>query len=1509
MKRVGQPKRRNNTSTSATLLASTVPSFKVNYRAGEAWLFQMLKSCLLQLKGGAAAQSESHYVSETSSSVIRKVPPPPDSNMLLAMPSEEDTSLPSPDSMPTIDENVGAVPVYEDTLACDENGAKTRQCWLDKHRTTPTHWPLIWNADNKFFEKHDFCRVMKSTAVAIGHDGHRCPEADPMRLFTLVDSNGIHATCHGEPEFQQLLRAGIFPGSVKEPKTGYALGLLEYYRQERSQGKGSASNFVLVLQRLADPFFAGQVPDIYHNFLAITRWHAHLDIILRCGQANGVENPLPGETDRPYPHRPLGYLGLNCAACPEHLISNNNTLDGNFKMNMFYKHNNGSDDALTDGRMYFPKQTEYDDIAAKIVVKDEDKASRFITSDCLIADIVQEVPCNAHIRAIRHQGSVKYGNTAISGVIACACDHTVAGSFIDMKKGEAFGLGTYAQREHLRHTNSPPHGEESETPTVWSYDSFCSFVVNLLERAIALFPDEKWLQTLLKQSEGQIPADHIRNHGPGCQEIWQAVYFACRAHFHGESAEMLWAFLNALGSSTRQMTAGARHDIINFVVDAWNTRKVLRQAELCAEERLTALHLFELHMAVVEDLSKQNATEVVGWSQLPRVSSVYQHESKSVMTIENMLASMMAEEDDKATREKGYEARTSIAQWIRDGMFIERDQQFIIALVVYHREHPLQETWTTIMQQRKTLNTDLKKFRNRQRDIYPRLTLSGLDVDEPELTAIQLPSYRIKHGQRLATSVGATEFDSKLRDAEIKLRCREAENGILAVQATSLALSAVKKARDLDYRGQAGTTRSQRNLQKAEMMKTFEIAMYNRARAALVTLGHLDSDSVGPYPPLSARDTRQKETNLHRAKGDSRLFDGTAWYLQSGEKISGAPVSLTLGPQGLGSDDDEPRLLAGTQSLKRLASGLTKSPRKRKRIEDILPDNVVVEEPLSEAEDSDPENAVEDEATAGIKADEEEERRWKATTRSSGNDGKLAEYKRESVKVQWFRAQAEMYRWLEQYERKHAELMRVIARYRRDSIVWKGLGDREETHNGEINSAATFAWMQGTMYHRLKHNAKIIFKDTKSGTHHDWVTATTFDELVIKIDVWRDAVFTWMDEMCTNRITLVLCGTVDPHNSSTMLDYRRPRHWSCAGHSSSGNRTRVLTKGGGWPTGTWVGHPADEPELELCTAHSRSDLVWTTRSGDTLLQFHGRWAMPHFLIHDNEFMEKASEDIYKMECTMNDVRTAEENAQTKFNSFKTEAIDTAEMRAKTAIGASEQKKRKLQAERKALLNKGPLPSAAHNLDQTETQRTTSPTNEPRRARTSHDHCAVEETSCGVCKEKEHAEAIALIQKRIDEIIDLQTERKHLETQVRGVTELNHITKYAVSLSSEKKPRDTLEFLRRTDITPERGSWRSSEMAEIARDYHNDLQMQGLLVDETARKNAMAAALGSLPPPRWGADMSALAKKLTEEDVREAVKDAAAARANTNPGSWLKGIKRTRATMLGSTRCLVKTPSQ
>ncbi|KAJ6527589.1 hypothetical protein DFH09DRAFT_1414180 [Mycena vulgaris] len=960
--------------------------------------------------------------------------------------------------------------------SCPEKGARTvacqdcvqapvlcHQCWLNKHRTMPIHWALVWNATDGCFEKHDISRVMKNSAVSLGHHGEHCPRAELAHSFTLVDTNGIHATAirfcgcttAGE-DYQQLLQARIFPGSIKDPKTGYTLGLPEHYHQARNQGKGSAYNFVRVLQRLADPHFKNAVPDIYANFLMVTRYHQYLDILMKRGGAHQPDAPLPGELDRPYPNRAKGYLGMPCGACPEHginmplvvtcpsylrhLISRFYTIDGNFKMNLHFKRGNGTDIALTDGNI---------------------------------------------------------------GVVACTCEHTVAGSFINMHVGEAFALGTFAVREFLRHNNSPPYPPESATPMVQSYDSQCSFVVNQVKRAIALFPDETWLHELL------------------------AVYFACRAHFQGETAEMLWAFLNPLGASLRQSTGPARHDIMNFVVGAWNLEKVLHQADLLAAERQDVLRLFELHMAILVDLSRQHETEIGAWSRLSRLAtkgpdgkprSVYQHESTKVLTIENVLASLIAQEQAQAPQVAALPPLSSVAQWMRDGMDIERQQVLTIAFLKTQREHPLQETSDAITNLRKSLNLTLKKFRDWLTRIYPRLTLSALDAHEPELTAIQLPSYRMKHGQRATED--ATNDDSKLRCAEIQLRCAQADNGILTVQAACLALFATKKARKDDFRGQAGVTCSQRNVQKAVLRKEFEIVMYNKVRACLIHLGHMPDDATEPYPPLTARDTRRKETHLHRVTGDSRLFDGTAWYLQAGGTLhtDGAPSPLSP-VKRRDENDPGPQLVAGTQALKRAGPAIH-SPRAPKRLKDIIPVDAGVDVPsssLSEAEDSDSELP----AKQGMLRQRKGQGKRKNTKPKKGEgwiwletvtrgqragEGRLAEYKAEM-------AEAEMYRWLEAYERKHAELFRVIARFRRDSVVWTGRADREQE-----NGAVCFARMQAAMYQRLQHNAEEIFKSPESGAHHDWVKAASFDELVTKVDSWCDKVFTWMDQMGIHRV-------------------------------------------------------------------------------------------------------------------------------------------------------------------------------------------------------------------------------------------------------------------------------------------------------------------------------------------------------------------------------------------------------
>lgn len=59
-----------------------------------------------------------------------------------------------------------------------------------------------------------------------------------------------------------------------------------------------------------------------------------------------------------------------------HLVSENKTLDGNFKLNQFYKRDNSTDLALTDGAMYFALKAKYDRIVESFIIAKEDEVNQ-----------------------------------------------------------------------------------------------------------------------------------------------------------------------------------------------------------------------------------------------------------------------------------------------------------------------------------------------------------------------------------------------------------------------------------------------------------------------------------------------------------------------------------------------------------------------------------------------------------------------------------------------------------------------------------------------------------------------------------------------------------------------------------------------------------------------------------------------------------------------------------------------------------------------------------------------------------------------------------------------------------------------------------------------------------------------------------------------------------------------------------------------------------------------------
>ncbi|KAJ7924690.1 hypothetical protein B0H13DRAFT_2315206 [Mycena leptocephala] len=371
-----------------------------------------------------------------------------------------------------------------------------------------------------------------------------------------------------------------------------------------------------------------------------------------------------------------------------------------------------------------------------------------------------------------------------------------------------------------------------------------------------------------------------------------------------------------------------------------------------------------------------------------------------------------------------------------------------------------------------------------------------------------MPSYRMKHGQWPTAPEDANNHDSSCRRQKSSCTAQW-PTAVFSLSELPLWHCPQSRKRGKRLSGPGGYHTLAANLQKAELMKTLEITMYNNARTALIHLGHMEEDAVEPYRPLSHRDMWRKETHLHRAKGDSQLFNGTAWYLQSGVTISQAVASAISPAKEKNSDDEEPQLMAGTQTLKR-SGGFKHNQHGSKRLKDITPDDVDVQSaPLSDADDPDLERSPSKRGTEKGKKDSVKKGKLKKKRGSwiwleslmqgqGQSNEKLAAYKKESDRVQWFCAEAEMYRWLEQYERKHVELFRVIGRYRRDSVVWAGQADRRNAQVARVQR-------QGDLQERRVRSAS------------RWVSATSFDELVAKIDGWRDMVFKWMDDMDIHR--------------------------------------------------------------------------------------------------------------------------------------------------------------------------------------------------------------------------------------------------------------------------------------------------------------------------------------------------------------------------------------------------------
>jgi hypothetical protein len=201
------------------------------------------------------------------------------------LPEIQDLLL-SQESHPLVGQPCDCAPNRIRTVLCKECAAFAPtciDCFHNAHRRNPLHWAYVWDPQTLSYEKKDsFALADDGLTMFLGHEGGACPtraqenEKSAYSLI-LVHTNGVHrvrvefCSCHRAPgHWQQLLRARLFPASIRRPETAFTFEVLRHFHIVSLQTKCSAYDFLMSIQRLTD--------NVTPSKISVSTYYIHTDV-------------------------------------------------------------------------------------------------------------------------------------------------------------------------------------------------------------------------------------------------------------------------------------------------------------------------------------------------------------------------------------------------------------------------------------------------------------------------------------------------------------------------------------------------------------------------------------------------------------------------------------------------------------------------------------------------------------------------------------------------------------------------------------------------------------------------------------------------------------------------------------------------------------------------------------------------------------------------------------------------------------------------------------------------------------------------------------------------------------------------------------------------------------------------------------------------------------------------------------------------------------------------------
>ncbi|KAF6748307.1 hypothetical protein DFP72DRAFT_760226, partial [Ephemerocybe angulata] len=353
-----------------------------------------------------------------------------------------------------------------------------------------------------------------------------------------------------------------------------------------------------------------------------------------------------------------------------------------------------------------------------------------------------------------------------------------------------------------------------------------------------------------------------------------------------------------------------------------------------------------------------------------------------------------------------------VAEFVYEGLQIQMAQRDLDAAVIAAKAHSTSTAEKEVVAETRALEKRLEGWRLLQRSITPQVSSDvGLELADKPSVYRQKLYLPSDYTADHRASLNLNDLASD----ESQLREGLAFDAITSIQQRVKALDALLVNKRRNCKGVDQNTRANAQITRVTAERALWIRHYNSNREALIKLGF--SQTARSFPSLTVNDTHRHSTIGKRALGDSRRTEGPLWSLHPS---SSQPRPPSVSPS-------------------------------------VPPTAHHIDSPAFDV------------------VDLEDGWIWKLGTIGNLSEVEIASWEGEGDRVHWFRAEAEMERWREQWEIKLVEFLRCIRSFTKMSDVWKTLSDRTSDM-----SYAIYANKKSAMYMQMAGDVKASLKSLQS---------------------------------------------------------------------------------------------------------------------------------------------------------------------------------------------------------------------------------------------------------------------------------------------------------------------------------------------------------------------------------------------------------------------------------------------